>query len=438
MVKTSRPGNLVLLAISIGLVLECSNWLHAAGVPFSFGWNEGGRTGLGTDMGLTPIATRIDTTNLGGKSVKQIAANTFHSLLVTEDGSVFSFGLNELGITGLGIGSGSTLVATPINTTNLGGRKIVKAAAGEAHSLLLAEDGTVFSFGANTFGRTGLGTATGNTLVPTLIDTMNLGAKKVADIAAGDFHSLLLTEDGTVFSFGWNDLGETGQGTTSGNTLVATPINTLNITGKKFIDVEAGGKFSLILSDDGHVYSFGNNVQGKTGLGMTDFHTVTARPIVTTNLGDRRIVQLAAGVFHSLLLAEDGTVFSFGGGSHGKTGLGTFFANTPIATPIDTQHFAGKRITQIDAGLDHSLLLAEDGSVFTFGSNQRGEGGRSGSFASISLAFPIDRTNLRGLHVIGIAAGKIHSLLLVVPEPTGATLFVACLVVGAFHRERRR
>ena len=56
--------------------------------------------------------------------------------------------------------------------------------------------------------------------------------KSITQAAAGYLHSLLLADDGTVFSFGLNEDGRTGLGTTSGNTLIATPIDTTNLTGK--------------------------------------------------------------------------------------------------------------------------------------------------------------------------------------------------------------
>lgn len=77
-----------------------------------------------------------------------------------------------------------TLVATPIDTSNLIGLKIRQVSAGSGHSLLLAEDGNVFSFGSNSGSNTGLGTTSGDTLVATPIHTTNLTSLVVSDISA--------------------------------------------------------------------------------------------------------------------------------------------------------------------------------------------------------------------------------------------------------------
>jgi alpha-tubulin suppressor-like RCC1 family protein len=406
----------------------------AASETFSFGRNGRGRTGLGTSSGETSIATPIVTTNLGGETITQVATGEFHSLLVT-DGGAFSFGFNGNGQTGQGTTT-DPLIATPIDTTNLAGKTVTQMTGGELHSLLLADDGTVFSFGWNGSGRTGLGMFDdSDTLIATPIDTTNLAGKTITNMAAGERHSLLLADDGTVFSFGNNGNGATGLGTTAESALVATPIDTTNLAGVTITQVAAGELHSLLLADDGTVFSFGESDRGQGGLGPF-LGSLIATPIDTTNLAGKTITQMAAGRSHSLLLADDGTVFSFGSNNEGQTGLGIEgFTNTRVATPIDTTNLAGKTITQVAAGDRLSLLLADDGTVFSFGSNRFSQLGLGTNISRTALATPIDMTNLTGLRVIGIAAGESHSLLLAVPvpEPGGMALFLLAglpLLVG--------
>jgi alpha-tubulin suppressor-like RCC1 family protein len=408
------------------------------GIGFSFGFNAAGQAGQGTLEECMLVATRIDTTNLSGKMISQVAAGQLHSLLLADDGTVFSFGSRSE--TGLGTAGGNVLIATPIDTTNLAGKTITQVAAGGGHSLLLADDGTVFSFGSNWFGRTGQGTTTGNTLVATPIDTTNLAGRTITQIAAGGYHCLLLADDGTVFSFGQNDLGQTGLGIDDwSSTTVATPIDTTNLAGKTISQVAAGWDHSLLLADDGTVFSFGDNWGGATGLGADTDDTLIATPIDATNLGGKTITQVAAGAGQSLLLADDGTVFSFGWNGYGETGLGTSDGSTLIATPIDTTNLGGETITQVAAGASHSLLLADDGTVFSFGWNGYGETGLGTTDGSTLVATPIDTVNLSGMRVIGLSAGVAHNLLLAVPvpEPGGATLVLLAGVWLLVWRRRR-
>ena len=390
----------------------------------SFGANFPGITGLGTADGSTLIATPIDTTNLAGKTIKQVAAGEDHSLLLAADGTVFAFGSNALGETGLGITSGNTLVATPINTTNLTGKRITQVAAGVEYSLLLADDGTVFSFGFNGAGRTGLGTAVGNTSVATPIDMSNLAGKWITQVAAGRDHSLLLAGDGTVFAFGSNRRGQTGLGVADGETLIATEVELADLGDRKITQVAAGWDHSVLLADDGTVFSSGYNAVGRTGQGLSTGNTLVATQIDMTFLAGQTIVQVAAGSEHSLLLSDDATVFSFGSNSYGQTGRGTTVGATLVATPISPSNYDGKMITDVSAGEFHSLLLANDGTVFSFGDNSHGKTGLGTGGGSTLVATPINTTNLEGLRATSISAGRFHSLLVAVPEPAGATLLV--------------
>jgi alpha-tubulin suppressor-like RCC1 family protein len=354
---------------------------EAADGGFSFGRNWEGQLGLGSISPGTSVPTAINTSNLTGLSLIQVSAGTLHSLALADDGNVFSFGWNINGRTGLGTTSGNTLVPAAINTSNLGSRSIVQVSAGAAHNLLLADDGTVFSFGSNDHGRTGRDTSSGETTVATMIDTRNLGGRSIVQVSAGFFHSLLLADDGTVFSFGWNSSGRTGLGTTSGNTTVATLID-------------------------------------------------------TSNLSDRSIVQVDAGALHSLVLADDGSVFSFGSNLSGRTGLGTSSGETLIATMIDTRHLDGRSITQVSGTDSHNLLLAEDGSVFSFGSNVSGRTGLGISSSNTTIARMILPGDVPpGWIVTDISAGGWHSLVIAVPEPATASLLLG---IGGFLLSRRR
>jgi alpha-tubulin suppressor-like RCC1 family protein len=428
-----------LLSVVLALGGPYSHSAVASTVTLSFGLNRGGQLGLGNNVGNALVATPIVTTNLAGKRITQVAAGSDHSLVLADDGTVYSFGLNSGGSTGLGTSGGSATIATPIDTTNLVGKVIAKIAAGTSHSLLLSDDGVVFSFGWNSYGQTGLGIDGAATLVATPINTTHLADRTMTQIAAGFFHNLLLADDGTVFSFGSNVGGQTGLGTASGSTLIATPIDTTNLAGKTITQVAAGRYHSLLLADDGTVFSFGANQFGITGLGTESGNTLIATPIDTTNLAGKTITQVAAGRYHSLLLADDGTVFAFGinavGNVAGLTGLGAASGSTLVARPINMSNLAGRTITQVSAGQIHSLLLADDGTVFSFGSNSSGATGLGTDSGNTRVATLIDNSNLSGLRVIAFSAGGGHSLLLAVPEPN--SLGIALLGLLGFPQRRR-
>lgn len=271
------------LTLCIGLV--AADPARAAGVSvFSFGENTSGKTSLDTDVGGTPVATAIDPVNLGSLSSAQVSAS---------DGDFLG---------------------------------------GGGHSHLLADDGTVFALGNSRGGQGGTG-GTSSILQPTPIDENNLGALTVVDIAAGSFHSMLRTSNGTVFSFGLNSNGRAGLGAVVTNALIATAIDTSNLGTLDITQISAGDRHGLVLADDGSVYAFGSNLGGRTGLGTTVGDKLIATPIDTSLIGELAIVDISAETNHSLLLAENGTVFSFGFNSSGGTGLGIISGETSMRPP---------------------------------------------------------------------------------------------------------
>lgn len=437
--RIRHPGSRWWVLAPLLFFLNSNPSISAGGIPFVFGSNEDGQTGLGLELGSTLFATRIDSVNLAGKDVIQAATGDAttggHGLLLTSDGEVFSFGSNSSGATGLGTTVGLTLTPAPIDLTNLGSRRVIQVAAGgqnrSTYSLLLADDGTVFSFGSNELGRTGQGFGVDTTSVATAIDVMNIADKSFTQVSAGGRHSLLLADDGSVFSLGKNEFGATGLATDVGATYIATPIDTTNIGSRRIVEVSAGHtQNSLLLADDGTVFACGLNENGNIGFGAGVSSIIIPTAIDTSNLGGRKIKQISAGSQHGLLLAYDGTVFSFGSGDRGQSGLGFDSDSNFVATPIVDSNFEGKNIVKVAAGGDNSFLLADDGTVYSFGIN-------NGRLGSRQVAAEIDRSNLGGLRVTDIFPGYFHSFLIAVPEPAS---FVLCLsgILTAWGFTRRR
>jgi alpha-tubulin suppressor-like RCC1 family protein len=424
--------SLVIAAAAIGAVP-----VDPPTVTLSFGGNSWGQTGQSANN-PTLVAAPVDTLNFAASTITSAAAGGENSLYIGSDGSVFASGFNYWGQTGIGSESFSGApIPTPINLTNLAGETIVQAALGTTNSLLLSSNGDVYSFGRNDFGQTGLGITSGKTLVATKINAAVLTGKPIKQVAAGDGYSLLLANDGSVFSFGINSGSRNGQGSNDGSTFVVTPVNLTNLGGKTVKQIAAGNGHALLLANDGTVYSFGDNGAGQTGQGTTVGYTPFAAPINTSNLLGKTITQVAAGEGHSLLLASDGTVFSFGSNNMGRTGLGIGTGITSIATPIDTSNLGGRKIVQVAAGDFFSVLLTEDHTVYSFGLNSRA--GQGGAIDGNTLvATPISTIKITGLSVNQIFAGGDHAILLAssIPEPSSALMLISSATLLLTRRRK--
>jgi alpha-tubulin suppressor-like RCC1 family protein len=282
---------------------------------------------------------------------------------------------------------------TPVQVLNLSG--VAAVAAGAYHSLAVKSDGTVWAWGANAAGQLGVGTTTLSHF-PLLVQNLS----GVAAVAGGAWHSLALKSDGTVWAWGLNNSGQLGDGTTIER---HTPVQVENLSG--VAAVAAGGgddwvpAFSLALKSDGTLWAWGDNAFGQLGDGTTiERHT----PVQVRMPPLSHVTAVAAGIDHSLALKDDGTVWAWGSNQYGQLGDGT---GTDHSTP-QLLNLSG--VAAIAARLVHSLAVKSDGTVWAWGGNFYGELG-DGTNAGHSTPVLV-QNHLSGATVA--VGGEYHSLAL--------------------------
>lgn len=304
---------------------------------------------------------------VSGKPI-QVSAGSSHSLILMADGSVFAFGSGVQGKLGLG-DIEFQFVPKLLNSESVKGVIFSQVVAGPYHSLILSEDGIVYSFGNGNYGQLGHGSLQDH-WVPTPIDPGHFKNQKIIQIAVGNYHSLVLTELGEVYSFGSGASGQLGQGNTR-NQLSPKGIEDTNLMAERVIQVAAGGEFSLVLTESGQVYSFGCGNQGQLGHGdlKNEFHP---RPIHHEVLNGERVVRIVAGYHQSFLFTSPGKVHRFG--------TGTIESHNPQIS-LEKQW-----VTQVASNAFHTLMLTQSGEVFVFGEGSVGQLGLGKS--RISEKFP--------------------------------------------------
>lgn len=131
------------------------------------------------------------------------------------------------------------------------------AACGRHHSLVLAENGDVYSFGLGRHGSLGLGHRE-NAALPTLVSAPKEAGKRVVQVAAGADFSLLLTSDGGVWSFGCSDYGQVaqGQGSASTERYIATPRPVAALAGKQIVHIAAGEHHAGAVTASGEAFTW--------------------------------------------------------------------------------------------------------------------------------------------------------------------------------------
>jgi alpha-tubulin suppressor-like RCC1 family protein len=278
-------------------------------------------------------------------------------------------------------------------------------ACGYAHTLITGRAGQVLSCGRGLAGQLGHGD-TNAAFDFKEISSPVLARKRVKSVAAGLAHSCALTEFGSVFCWGAGTYGQVGDGRTSMST---TPMEVGgSLAGRRAKAIAAGGAHTLCVSREGTVFAWGRGSVGQLGSGAQDDSPWPTE--IGGLLRGRRIKQVAAGGEHSLALTEDGRVLAFGSSSHGQLGIGSqdSFRLLPVEVVGVLAAPAGELVKSVAAGQLHSLALTDGGKIYAWGSGRSGQLGQ-GDFRQVCTV-PMEVTGeLGGLRVKIVSAGGDHS-----------------------------
>ena len=215
--------------------------------------------------------------------------------------------------------------------------------------------------------------STSDQVTPIAVDVSGvLAGKSISQISTSGYHTLAVTTDGKVYAWGSNNRGELGDGTTTNRSTPVAVDMTGALLGKTVIAVEAGFEFSLALTSDGRVYSWGGNTFGNLGDG-TNYSRYTPVEVDTSGvLSGKVVIDIAAAAAAAGAVTSDGLVFTWGYNSDGRLGDGTTTdRHLPVA--VDTSGaLSGKVVTQLDGGNTRFVAVSSDGLAFGWGPNPRG------------------------------------------------------------------
>jgi len=306
-------------AVSIGGAHSIG--LKSDGTVWSWGNNASGQLGNETqDAKTSPIQV---TTPDGISGFTAIAAGVNHTLALDNLGNVWAWGLNssgQLGNNSLNNQNIPVRVLSSDGVTPFGG--VLAIAAGGAFSLALKSDGTVWAWGSNSKGQLGDTTqVTRLTPVPVLSADAVTPLSGITAIAAGGSHALAIDGGTTMYAWGYNELGQLGDGTTISR-LVAVPVVMPGVV----TAISAGLDHSLAVIG-GDVYAWGYNFYGQLGNGaalqsdtpVTEFQRVQLQSGIILS----SIVDVIAVGHHSIARDVSSTIWTWGNNTYGQLGDGT-------------------------------------------------------------------------------------------------------------------
>ena len=311
-IQWTTPQNVAPAGCQLAMGYFHTLLLRNDGSLWAWGDNQYGQLGDGTTINRSQP---VEIKTISG--IKSVAAGHKHSIALKEDGTVWAWGNKTLtptqvpGLTGIiGIGAGdfqsfafdgngniwSFGSEQPVQFGQLEG--ITAIAGGRFHTLALKNDRTVWAWGTNESGAIGTGNQGDRCSSPVEVP----GLSGIVQIDAIADNSAAVKADGTVWTFGQNQYGQLGDGTTE---ISFSPIQVPNLNGVKAVAV---AKYHMeALKDDGSIWSWGYNGGGRLGNGTEEDSRIPVQALVSD------ISMLATGEWATVAIKSNGTIMAWGG-----------------------------------------------------------------------------------------------------------------------------
>jgi alpha-tubulin suppressor-like RCC1 family protein len=381
-------------AVQVSAGVQFSVALMGDGTIYTWGRDDLGQLGNGTST--TSKTAYVTPKKMGtAGDWRFVTAGRAHALAIKIDGTMWGWGDNANGQLGLG-GSKLTAQKTPQRIGT--GSDWIAAAAGKSFSIALRADGTLWGCGINDQGQ--LGVASLPTSGANVLTQIGATTDHWLSVSAGTAYVLAIKDDGSIWSWGQNDVGQLGDGTKTNHTPPA------KASSGPYRAIAAGDKHSLAVRWDGAIYGWGTNTVGQLGAGNKTSHTSA------TSIGATRGQYIAAGRDFSMFLSADGIINLAGQGSSGQLGSGSDVTSSttrigPYVSFQGDEFNYGVKPNMIAAGTAHALAIRSLGTIESWGANHYGGLGPNASGTQVpnpSLQYSLSND---WIHVAG---GDYHTL----------------------------
>ena len=329
--------------------------IKSDGTLWAWGDNYAGQLGYGSNVNRT-VPTQEYTQSTNWSSV---SAGDNHTVAIKSDGTLWAWGNNMYGK--LGNGEINSFVDTYIPTQEITqSTNWSSVSAGGAHTVAIKSDGTLWAWGDNYAGQLGDGTQE-LTIVPVQEST---SSTNWSSVSVGSAHTVAIKSDDTLWVWGHYRDGRLGlgEGTT---TYIVVPTQN-SISGNSWSSVSSKSSHTIAIKADGTLWGWGKNTYGVLGDETEDSSWVPIQESSSaTNWSS-----VNAGLFHTVTIKTDGTIWSWGSGLYGKFGDGNALSKSLVPIQEYTQ---STNWSSVSAGNSHTLAIKSDGTLWAWGENNYGE-----------------------------------------------------------------
>lgn len=308
--------------------------LNNKGQVFTWGGNLYNKLGQQTPIQGMPLKV----TSLLTRKIIEISCGDHHSCALASTGELFTWGGGGKSYNRGQCGHGNVKdIDQPKRVDYFKNNKVIKVSCGGYHTIVLCENGNLFGFGKGDYGQCGYGESQ-DTTVPKLIK-FNLKMIRTYEKEIIDKNH---NEDNFIpFTSSLRNPNKIEETTTD----------------IQIIDIKCGGEHSMILSKNGRVYTFGHGYTGQLGLGNSKNSTT---PMIVKSLTNKSVNQIAAGWSHSMVLTSEGNLYVCGCGKFGELGLNESDNNMNKYNFTFLKSASKLNITNIFAGGHHSWILVDN------------------------------------------------------------------------------
>jgi Tol biopolymer transport system component len=346
-----------------------------------------------TITGSMTIIANYNNENLPLQNITAITAGAYHTCALTTHGEIRCWGANSFGQ----LGDGSTNPSNSPLQVNEALRGFTAVSAGSVHTCGLTDAGGVKCWGANGYGQLG-NHSTSNSYIPVNVEYF---PGRIRSISAGENHTCAVTMEGGAYCWGEGDHGELGNGFTTSSSYPQTVYG----LSEGVLSISAGSYHTCALITGGAVKCWGWNFLGQLGNGTNVDHSVL--PVDVSGLSNG-VAALSAGGFFTCAQMDAGPVKCWGANDHGQTGDGTTIH--PRSSPVVTLGLGNEVSLFGTSDTAHSCAFTPGTGIKCWGFNRKGQ---LGDFTTVDSSIPVDVIGLdHEIEISELVGGTYHSCAL--------------------------